>query len=221
MRRKNHLDTSCNRLAQSPRRHVARAGALLAGTALTLGLVIPPASAFAAEDDRIGNNTTLVTVVASDANLRFRVPTIIPFVAASDGTLTGPSPEATKIENLSAFGLKVTNVKVSSENGWNHSSDVNGSDNSIDWMLGPKGSMIRAANAAGESGTAITNPLWNMTYYSADTTTDDIALETSGNVGRVTQDISTPVHIGTVTFTIAPGAHTATQDAPNADGGLS
>lgn len=142
-------------------------------------------------------------------------------MAASDGTLTGPSPEATKIENLSAFGLKVTNVKVSSENGWSHSSDVNGADNSIDWLLGPKGSMVRASAAAAETGTAITDPLWNMTYYSDDSSTDDILLETAGNVGRVTQDISSPVRIGTVTFTVAPGAHAAVQNGAPADGDLS
>lgn len=201
--------------------HAGRTGALLAGMSLVLGLVTTPVAAVAAEEDRVGSNTTLVTVVASDANLRFKVPTVIPFVAASDGTLTGPSPEATKIENLSAFGLKVTNIKIKSENGWNHTSDVNDANNSIDWLLGPRGSMIRASDAAGDSGMAISDPLWNMTYYNTDANTDDITLVTTGNVGRVTQDISSPVHIGTVTFTIAPGAHAATQDGPQTDGGLS
>lgn len=210
-----------NGLRMTSMRMAGRTGTLLVGMALALGLAMPATAALAEEDARIGSNTTLVTVVASDTNLRFKVPTVIPFVAASDGTLTGPSPEATKIENLSAFGLKVTSVKVNGENGWSHSSDVNSAENSIDWKLGPKGAMVRAAGAASESGTAITDPLWNMTYYSNDTTTDDIQLETAGNVGRVTQDISSPVHIGTVTFTIAPGAHAAVQaDAP-ADGSLS
>ena len=74
---------------------------------------------------------------------------------------------------------------------------------------------------AAETGAAITDPLWNMTYYSDDSSTDDILLETAGNVGRVTQDISSPVHIGTVTFTVAPGAHAAVQTGAPADGGLS
>ena len=100
-------------------------------------------------------------------------------------------------------------------------SDVNGADNSIDWLLGPKGSMVRASAAAAETGTAITDPLWNMTYYSDDSSTDDILLETAGNVGRVTQDISSPVRIGTVTFTVAPGAHAAVQNGAPADGDLS
>lgn len=183
-----------NGLRMTSMRVAGRTGALVAGMALALGLAMPATAALAEEDARIGSNTTLVTVVASDTNLRFKVPTVIPFVAASDGTLTGPSPEATKIENLSAFGLKVTNVKVSSENGWSHSSDVNSAENSIDWKLGPKGAMVRAAGAASESGTAITDPLWNMTYYSNDTTTDDIQLErpaTSEGSRRTSARLST------------------------------
>lgn len=50
-----------------------------------------------------------------------------------------------------------------------------------------------------------------MTYQSDAVETDDIKLETSGTVGRVATDISSPVHIGTVTFTLAPGAHASEQ----------
>lgn len=182
-----------------------RAAAVVAGMALALGLGMPRAAL--AEEVTGTSGSTKVTVEADNENLRFRVPTVIPFVAASDGTLTGPSAEATRIENLSAFGLKVTNVKVEGVGGWTHSSDVNGADNSIDWVLGPKGAQVSAAEAANGSGTQITNSAWNMTYQSDDTETDDILLYTSGSVGRVTQDISSPVHIGTVTFTLSAGAH--------------
>lgn len=192
----------------------AKAGVLMAGLALTASLSCP--AVVRAEEVTTGNTgSTKVTVTADNENLRFRVPTVIPFVAASDGTLTGPSPEATKIENLSAFGLKVTNVRVEGAGGWTHSSDVSGADNSIDWVLGPQGAQVSAAEASDKDGTDITNPLWNMTYLSDKTSTDDIQLYTSGTVGRVTQDISSPVHIGTVTFTLAPGAHA--QVASNAE----
>ena len=152
-----------------------------------------------------------MTVQADDSNLRFKVPTVIPFVAASDGTLTGPTADATRIENLSAYGLKVTNVKVTSNNGWNHTEDISAADDSIDWSLGPTGAPVRAAAAATDGGIDITSPQWNMTYQSDAVETDDIKLETSGTVGRVATDISSPVHIGTVTFTLAPGAHAGEQ----------
>ena len=169
---------------------------------------LSPIPAIAAEGNT-GN--TKVTVQADDSNLRFKVPTVIPFVAASDGTLTGPTADATRIENLSAYGLKVTNVKVTSNNGWNHTEDISAADDSIDWSLGPTGAPVRAAAAATDGGIDITSPQWNMTYQSDAVETDDIKLETSGTVGRVATDISSPVHIGTVTFTLAPGAHAGDQ----------
>ena len=178
----------------------AAAGATLAA--------LSPIPAIAAEGNT-GN--TKVTVQADDSNLRFKVPTVIPFVAASDGTLTGPTADATRIENLSAYGLKVTNVKVTSNNGWNHTEDISAADDSIDWSLGPTGAPVRAAAAATDGGIDITSPQWNMTYQSDAVETDDIKLETSGTVGRVATDISSPVHIGTVTFTLAPGAHAGEQ----------
>lgn len=181
--------------------------AVTAAASATLA-TLSPIPAIAAEGNT-GN--TKVTVQADDSNLRFKVPTVIPFVAASDGTLTGPTADATRIENLSAYGLKVTNVKVTSNNGWNHTEDISAADDSINWSLGPTGAPVRAAAAATDGGIEITSPQWNMTYQSDAVETDDIKLETSGTVGRVATDISSPVHIGTVTFTLAPGAHAGEQ----------
>lgn len=165
--------------------------------------------------------TTKVTVVADENNLKFRVPTVIPFVAASDGTLTGPSATTTRIENLSVFGLKVTNVKVTPANGWSHADNVNAADDSIRWSLGPKGAEVSATKANATNGLQIASPLWNMTYHSDTTHTDDIELTTAGNVGRVAQDISVAKQVGSVTFTLAPGAHATAdasdEDAPDAD----
>lgn len=165
--------------------------------------------------------TTKVTVVADENNLKFRVPTVIPFVAASDGTLTGPSATTTRIENLSVFGLKVTNVKVTPANGWSHADNVNAADDSIRWSLGPKGAEVSATKANTTNGLQIASPHWNMTYHSDTTHTDDIQLTTAGSVGRVAQDISVAKQIGSVTFTLAPGAHTTAnasdEDAPDAD----
>ena len=188
-------------------RQALRRLAVTAAAGATLA-ALSPIPAIAAEGNT-GN--TKVTVQADDSNLRFKVPTVIPFVAASDGTLTGPTADATRIENLSAYGLKVTNVKVTSNNGWNHTEDISAADDSIDWSLGPTGAPVRAAAAATDGGIDITSPQWNMTYQSDAVETDDIKLETSGTVGRVATDISSPVHIGTVTFTLAPGAHAGEQ----------
>lgn len=195
-----------------------RAGSALLAAAL-VGLAPVPARAAESTTVTQGKTgSTRVTVVADDENLRFRVPTLIPFVAASDGTLTGPTADATRIENLSAYGLKVTNVRVTTANGWTHGSDVTKSDDSISWSVGPNGSMVDAGKATTATGTNVNSHLWNMTYQSASVETDDIKLATSGRVGRVAQDISSPVQVGTVTFTLAPGAHAQTSgDDPTDD----
>ncbi len=176
------------------------------GAAAALLIGCSPAPAIAATGN---TGTTKVTVQADENNLRFKVPTVIPFVAASDGTLTGPTSEALRIENLSVFGLKVTNVKVTPTNGWKHSNDTSAADDSINWMLGPTGAIVSATAANNEDGFSISSPQWNMTYQNNEVETDEIKLETAGSVGRVATDISAPVHVGTVTFTLAPGAHAA------------
>ncbi len=186
---------------------LARLAAGGAAAALLIGC--SPAPAIAAEGN---TGTTKVTVQADDSNLRFRVPTVIPFVAASDGTLTGPTSDALRIENLSVFGLKVTNVKVTPTNGWNHSNDTSTADDSINWMLGPSGAIVSAATANVEEGLDISSPEWNMTYQNDTVETDEVKLECSGSVGRVATDISSPVHVGTVTFTLAPGAHATSKE---------
>ena len=165
--------------------------------------------------------TPALAATGNTGTTKFRVPTVIPFVAASDGTLTGPSATTTRIENLSVFGLKVTNVKVTPANGWSHADNVNAADDSIRWSLGPKGAEVSATKANTTNGLQIASPHWNMTYHSDTTHTDDIQLTTAGNVGRVAQDISIAKQIGSVTFTLAPGAHTTAnasdEDAPDAD----
>ncbi len=204
-----HSDTTTQTQRQ-PKGLGHRLGKIAVGgatAALLLGC--SPAPALAATGN---TGTTKVTVTADDSNLRFRVPTIIPFVAASDGTLTAPSSQYLRIENLSVFGLKVTNVKVTPTNGWSHADNVTSADDSINWMLGPNGSIVSAAAANNESGLDITSPQWNMTYQNDKVETDDIKLECSGTVGRVATDISSPVHVGSVTFTLAPGAHTAAKE---------
>lgn len=153
------------------------------------------------------SGTTRVTVVATDGNLKFRVPTVIPFVADYDGTLQGPSAETTYIENLSAFAIKVTNVKVNAENGWSHTEDLTAQDNSVSWAIGPSDYMVSASGATSEAGISISNASWNMSYGGAASDADKIFLATGGEVQKVTKDISSAVQIGTVTFTVAPGIH--------------
>lgn len=153
------------------------------------------------------SGTTEVTVVATDGNLKFRVPTVIPFVADYDGKLQGPSAATTYIENLSAFSIKVTNVKVNPSNGWTHTADIEARDNSVEWQIGPASNTVIASKANCADGVSIDNEAWNMSYGGDSVNSDKIYLTTDGQVQRVTKDISSAVQIGTVTFTVAPGVH--------------
>ena len=92
----------------------ARALAVGAGLALALAMGAAPTAAMA--DVRVG--TTDVTVKADISNVSFKAPTVIPFAANADGTLVGPSDKTITIDNLSAYGIHVTNMKVTAKNDW-------------------------------------------------------------------------------------------------------
>lgn len=90
----------------------ARALVVGAGLALALAMGAAPTPAMAA--GRVG--TTKVMVRTEIDNVEFKVPTVIPFVAKADGTLQGPSEDATTIDNHSAYGIHVTNMKIDAMN---------------------------------------------------------------------------------------------------------
>ena len=92
----------------------ARALVVGAGLALALAMGAAPTPALAA--GRVG--TTKVMVRTEIDNVEFKVPTVIPFVAKADGTLQGPSEDATTIDNHSAYGIHVTNMKIDAMNTW-------------------------------------------------------------------------------------------------------
>ena len=97
----------------------AAVGAVMLGC----GIALAATPALANEN----KGSTEVTVVASNENLAFRVPTIIPFSAAADGVLTGPSPSAALIENLSVFSIHVVNMEVATDAPWTLMDSAQGS----------------------------------------------------------------------------------------------
>ena len=128
----------------------ARALVVGAGLALALAMGAAPTPAMAA--GRVG--TTKVMVRTEIDNVEFKVPTVIPFVAKADGTLQGPSEDATTIDNHSAYGIHVTNMKIDAMNTWTIAADAKAgtAQNSIDFKVGPDGALQNASAAA--QGTA-------------------------------------------------------------------
>lgn len=164
----------------------ARALVVGAGLALALAMGAAPTPAMAA--GRVG--TTKVMVRTEIDNVEFKVPTVIPFVAKADGTLQGPSEDATTIDNHSAYCIHVTNMKIDAMNTW-----------------------TIAAAAQGTGLDLSKNAAFDMGYQGIAGGTDKIKLKTSGNVARVTRDIFRVTgegdQVATITWTVEPGAHTA------------
>lgn len=190
----------------------ARALVVGAGLALALAMGAAPTPAMAA--GRVGS--TKVMVKTEIDNVNFKVPTVIPFIAKADGTLQGPSEDATTIDNLSAYGIHVTNMKIDAMNTWTIAADAKTgtAQNSIDFKVGPEGALQDASAAMQGTGIDLSkNATFDMGYQGIAGGSDKIKLKTSGNVARVTRDIFHVTgegdQVATITWTIEPGAHTA------------
>ena len=157
----------------------ARALVVGAGLALALAMGAAPTPAMAA--GRVG--TTKVMVRTEIDNVEFKVPTVIPFVAKADGTLQGPSEDATTIDNLSAYGVHVTNMKIDAMNTWTIAADAKAgtAQNSIDFKVGPDGALQNASAAMQGTGLDLSkNAAFDMGYQGIAGGTDKIKLKTSG-----------------------------------------
>lgn len=195
-------------------RNLSGTRALVVGAGLALALAMGAAPTTALAEGRVG--TTDVTIRTEIDNITFKAPTVIPFVASADGTLQGPSENATTIDNLSAYGIHVTNMKVTTEDTWNIAADAKKgtAQNCIDFKVGPENASQDAYAAAQGTGIDLSkNAFFDMGYQGIADGTDKIELKTSGNVARVTRDIfhvtGTGDQVASITWTVEPGAHTA------------
>ena len=171
----------------------ARALVVGAGLALALAMGAAPTPAMAA--GRVGTTKVMVR---------------------TDGTLQGPSEDATTIDNHSAYGIHVTNMKIDATNTWTIAADAKAgtAQNSIDFKVGPDGALQNASAAMQGTGLDLSkNAAFDMGYQGIAGGTDKIKLKTSGNVARVTRDIFRVTgegdQVATITWTVEPGAHTA------------
>ena len=196
----------------------ARALVVGAGLALALAMGAAPTPAMAA--GRVG--TTKVMVKTEIDNIKFNAPTVIPFVAQADGTLQGPSEDAITIDNLSAYGIHVTNMKIDAMNTWTIAADAKAgsAQNSIDFKVGPADGLQDAYAATQGTGIDLSkNAAFDMGYLGIADGSDKIKLKASGNVARVTRDIfhltsaankaETGDSVASITWTVEPGAHVA------------
>lgn len=174
-----------------------RIGAIACAGALSLMCL--PTSAWA------NAGTTQVTVEADPSSvIEYDVPTELPFYVAADGTLTGPTPSACQIVNKSVFGIHVTEVSVTPADGWNivSSAEVGSGINSIDFQFGPI-KQIDALSAINQVDVS-SDASFNMGY--AGSGKETVSIDSSGDVARLTHDITKPIPVATISWTVATGS---------------
>lgn len=174
-----------------------RIGAIACAGALSLMCL--PTSAWA------NAGTTQVTVEADPSSvIEYDVPTELPFYVAADGTLTGPTPSACQIVNKSVFGIHVTEVSVTSSGNWNITSDATKGEgqNIIDFQFGPKKQVD--AFAAMSRVDVSSDASFNMGYKGSGS--EVVSIDSSGNVARLTHDITKPIPVATISWTVAAGS---------------
>lgn len=102
------------------------AGAVMAGLALASGFAAPAAA--------IAEPATTEVTIQQDAtgpeegNVSFTVPTTLPLAAKSDGTLIGPSANATRIVNTGDVDIRVAKLSVDDEDPFKLVDDASASD---------------------------------------------------------------------------------------------
>lgn len=174
-----------------------RIGAVACAGALSLMCL--PTSAWA------NAGTTQVTVEADPSSvIEYDVPTELPFYVAADGTLTGPTPSACQIANKSVFGIHVTEVSVTSSGNWNITSDATKGEgqNIIDFQFGPKKQVD--AFAAMSRVDVSSDASFNMGYKGSGS--EVVSIDSSGDVARLTHDITKPIPVATISWTVAAGS---------------
>lgn len=149
-------------------------------------------------------------------NIAFTVPSSINFVADAAGNLTGPSADVTYIENESVFAIHATSFDVDAENGWTIIEDGTTAvaDNSADFQFGPEGDSLDAHDYLDKTDVAHPEE-WNMGPAVAGTAvTDRVQMSSSGQLQRVTKDISETSQIAIIKTYVKAGVGSAAEPTP-------
>jgi hypothetical protein len=212
------------------------AGTLMAGLMLASALA-PVSSALAVEpsaDGQTGTGVTNVTIQLKYAdqefggtedpanpdttpadgfgdNIAFTVPSAINFVAAADGTLTGPSAEACYIENESAFTIHASAFRTETQNGWTITDKdaTEWGNNSIDFQWGPAADKLDAYDYTTKADVHDASQ-WNMgVKVDGAAVTDRVQMNTSGKIHNATQNITEKTSVAKIHTYVKAGTAVA------------
>lgn len=197
-----------------------RASALiLAG--MMVASTMQPVIALAADNNvsvgaQVGTGKTNLTMVTqanpndeysqTGDNIAFTVPSSINYVVAADGTLTGPTADATKITNGSNFPIHVSSAQVTAESGWSLVTAANyassNADNAVKLSLGPSGGEIDIATYTSKTDISAAHAGdWSMAAMNG-----TVGLGSTGAVKNVQKDITTANKFAEIQWYVKSGA---------------
>lgn len=140
-------------------------------------------------------------------NIAFTVPASINFVAAADGTLTGPDATVTFIENASSFAIHASAFRTATANGWTivdkDAASVSAA-NAIDFQFGPAADVLDAYDYTTKSAVH-TAGAWNMAAKASSGTADRVGMGTSGHIHNVSDNIVTQRKVAEIHTYVTPG----------------
>lgn len=142
-------------------------------------------------------------------NLAFSVPAAINYVVDAKGSLTGPSNA--QIENHSPFGIHVSSMKATAEDGFTFVADAATADgnNAVQLAIGPSADKLNVADYTAAKAYVTDASKWNM---EAGSITDGTALTltTDGTVKNLTTDVTESTKFGTINWYVKAGTAAAT-----------
>lgn len=143
-------------------------------------------------------------------NLAFTVPAAINYVVDADGTLTGPT--GIYMENRSNMPIHTSSMQATAENGWTFVADASASttENSVDIQVGPAADMLQVSEHVAAKKDVNTPSEWNMAATNAGNT-DQVAMQTVGDVSHLNQDITSQKKFGTMHWYVTPGVASPAQ----------
>lgn len=197
---------------------IIAAGALAASTMFAPMAFATTNSASATGPDSDGTTDLYVQIQNPDEalahNFSVTVPATINYVAAADGTLTGPNGAAAmNLDNNSLYPVYASHLKAAAATGWNVVGDAANSNdrNAISVSIGTSDEQISIANAlTGDKGYQMTKTSWNMQGNGAASDADKVVLSTTnGKINNVDTEIANAQKFATLTWYVTPGALTA------------
>ena len=154
-------------------------------------------------------SVTSVSATAYKDNIVFSVPTDVPLTVKADGTLVGPDPDKTAIENKCAYPIHVTNAEAKVTGPFTPVADVDAAKdtaNVFQLKIGSADNPVDVAAAvASDNGCGLSDDAsYNISYGGG--AKGSLPIHVTGKMARVTLDMTEQRALCSVSWTLHAGA---------------